>query len=344
MNKKYYYRVCIFLLLQLLYSCGSGSSIKLWNDGDLKAPELISVKVLSSNTIVMEFNENIKKNSIELNISDGITADSIQINKHTLTVTIQQDLFPGDLYTLTIKASDVMDNYVILIESIYGYNARLPTLVINEFLCEGSKKYPDKVELFVLKDGNLAGLALQEGGISFSKRVILPNIEVIKGDYIIVHWVAEPQENIISEQTSKTESLHPQAYKTAWDFFSKEGKGISNTNGSLSLIDLNNNTILDAVIYSVKENDSSHKYRGFSTSKAFTWAEEIYKNNAWNISAAGTEQKITPSDTVNPKDSTTTRSIGRNFLSEDTNSASDWHIADGGKSSFGEENTQEYYK
>jgi hypothetical protein len=77
---------------------------------------------------------------------------------------------------------------------------------------------------------------------------------------------------------------------------------LSNTNASISLVNLSNNTVLDAVIYSTRDDDETHKYKGFYRSSILTWAEEIVQAGAWNI--ADTIRGVFPSDGVNPKDST----------------------------------------
>lgn len=330
------------LIIGSTISCGV--SLSLWNGGDIIPPHIVSITTQSQFSIAIEFNEPVLSTFSKVIISDNIQIDSMQNHTNSrILVHTDTQLLASQQYTITIYAKDTEGNSVLAIEYIYGYNNNIPSILINEFTCEGTKTNPDKVELIVLSSGNISGLALQQGGNNtYSKQVVFPDIQVEKGDFIVVHWAADPQEPLTHETTHKNESTHRHAYSDVWDFFADEhNRGISNTNGSLSLIVLSDKSILDGVVYSVKNNDLSHKYKGFGSSKSYTWAQELLAAHAW---ISQDTNILLPDDTVNPKDSTTTRSIGRDINSTDTNTKHDWHIANTRKSSFGLVNTTEWYE
>lgn len=329
-------------MLLILLSCGS--SLNLWTKGDLQPPELIETNVIDKNVIYMKYNEKISPEGVSIDISKNISISSIDINDSTIYIRTKQTLIAGEKYTLTVEASDMVHNSMLSVKTIVGFNSNVPEVLINEIICEGSKTRPDKVELIVLSDGSLAGLALHQGGaVTYGKQISFPNIEVKAGDFIIVHAAPKAGEPATTETLNKTESHHSQASDTAWDIFilDKTQQKLSNTNASISLVNLSNNTILDAVIYSTRNDDINHKYKGFYRSSILAWAEEIVQAGAWTIGDIA--RGVFPSDGVNPKDSTSTRSIGRDSSSKDTNSKKDWYISASRKSSFGAVNSDDVY-
>ena len=185
----------------------------------------------------------------------NIKNTSNQNNNSQYALHTNTKLLPNIQYDISLHIKDNAGNSTLAHETVYGFNDNVPLLLINEFTTEGSKTNPDKVEIVALSDGNLSGIALQQGGVtSYSKRILFPNLNVKKGDFIIIHWAPLPITPLTHETMHKKEATHPQAYNNAWDFFVQDDKqrGLSNTNGSLALIQIWNNIVLDAVIYSTK--------------------------------------------------------------------------------------------
>ena len=70
---------------------------------------------------------------------------------------------PGRRYTLQAEARDARGNTASFIADFYGYNGRVPRVLINELTPRGSGNHPDLVELKTLTAGNLGGVVLYQG-------------------------------------------------------------------------------------------------------------------------------------------------------------------------------------
>ncbi len=338
----------LIILISILYSCSTqeiqdiSKSAQIWTGGDITPPVLTSVYPISNTKIILTFNEALYKEAKNTYIHNSISIKESIVKDNILTIILNTPTHAGVLYSLSTKVKDIIGNSLHIVENIYGYNNNIPHLLISEFTTEGSKNNPDKTELIVLSEGNLAGVTLREGGISsFTQQVIFPNIIVQNGDFIIIHWnpITEPLPK--TETKNKKQSAHTMSYNNAWDIFSSNGRGISNTNSVLVLLQSPHGKVLDSVIYSTKT-DISNKYNGFNNKKVFFWTKEILQHNEWKPSPS--HATIFPSDTVNPKNSSTTRSISRNSSYTDTNSKSDWHITPSRGSTFASKNTNTVYK
>lgn len=332
--------VMLFFLMSSSCEDEISQAVKLYNGGDTQAPSLTSIKAETAKKFIMEFNEPLSQTQSSIEIDNDTTVSSVETRDNTVTFELAKASEPGKEYTITATVQDMAGNVAMVVEKIYGFNPTIPSILINEFITEGMKTNPDKVELRVLSNGNTAGITLQEGGIrTYKQRVTLPAIDVQKDDFIIVHFRAP--EGSVSETTSKTQSTLPIAEESAWDIFHTHPKltGIANDNGALVLLQSPNGQPMDAVVYSSKKDDATHERRGFASKDVYAWVTEIEQARMW-ISKTG--EKIFPSDAINPKDSTTTRSINRK-LQDDTNSADDWYIVNMRKATFGAANSTEVY-
>ena len=196
----------------------------------------------------------------------------------------------------------------------------------------------------------MGGVVLYEGTPgSHDDRLIFPAFEVSTGDFLIIHFKPEgiPQE--IDETAAKDLSGGLDASDQAYDFWVREGAGISGNNGVLSLYDRPGGAILDGVLYSDRTSDSDEKYGGFGTLDSWERAQELTADGGWTISG----EQVRPEDAVSPEGSTGTRSICRSTdsansafpdgASVDTDTAADWHIVPTRGFTFGEENSDEIY-
>ncbi len=336
--------VCFFIIFLFLINSNCeeklSKAVKLYNGGDIMAPTLTRIKADTAKSFIMEFNEPLSSKISAIEIDNNLNVTSAKITENTLSFEVDKPGDPGKEYTITASVQDLVGNSALIVEKIYGFNPRIPMLLINEFITEGSKKNPDKVEILSISDGNTAGITLQEGGIrTYKQRVILPAIQVKKNDFIIVHFRAP--KDAVSETTHKGESKLDIAYEEAWDVFHSHEKltGIGNSNGALVLLKNPNGDPLDAVIYSNKKDDTTKEKRGFIQKEMYAWVKEI---ETWNMWQSKNASVVFPSDTLDPTNSTTTRSINRKEKN-DTNSVDDWYIVNTRKSTFGATNSTEVY-
>ena len=235
---------------------------------------------------------------------------------------------------------DKTGNQTRFITQFHGHNPRVPDVVINEFITQGSSSHPDIVELLVLEDGNLSGMCVVEGTKSiWSDRLTLPSVDIAAGDFVLVHFKPEgiPEEQ--NETTDWGSSGGKDASPAAWDYWVLGGNGLSGNNGVLTVYDKPEGRLLDGVLYSNRTSTSDEKYRGFGSKEMMQKADELCAEDGWSPRG----ELVAPEDGIDPEESTSTRSICRSSSGSDTNSAADWHIVPTRGATFGEENSNEIY-
>ena len=77
---------------------------------------------------------------------------------------LDRPLPPGEKGILQGAVEDNARNSLYFTISLYGYNDRVPKVLINEFTTQGSSAHPDRVELLVLEAGDTAGMVFYDGG------------------------------------------------------------------------------------------------------------------------------------------------------------------------------------
>jgi hypothetical protein len=324
--------------LFLLFACGPMESIEFVGDGDLFPPGITAIKMESPRKLILEFDEPLSSENNQLKmIPEMPQSSSVEDNKLILTFDI--DTIPGEKYTMDGTVTDDSGNSLTFNADFYGYNPKIPEILINEFITQGSGNHPDLVELLVITGGYLGGLCFYEGTPSnYEQRILFPQLKVTAGDYILVHFKPEGIPEEVNESLSKAESEGLDAHDNAWDFWVDGGSGLSGNNGVLSLYTSPGGNIMDAVIYSNRGSDSDERYRGFGSKKTLERVEETYHDGGWVFDGSPR-----PEEAVNPEDSTATRSICRTPENSDTDTASDWHIVPTRGSTFGEKNNPENY-
>jgi hypothetical protein len=247
---------------------------------------------------------------------------------------------PGQHYILSTEAADARGNSSSFLAEFYGFNGRVPRLLINELTPRGSGSHPDCTELKVLSDGNLGGVVLYNGTPgSFDGRLIFPACAVRAGSFIIVHWKPAGIPGEVDETSDPSASTGSDTSDTALDFWVRDCAGLGGNNGVLTVFERPGGACIDGVIYSNRTSESDERYRGFGAEDMLARAEELVSDGGW--ACAG--KKIAPEDCVNPEGSTGTRSLCRTPGAPDTNGPEDWHVVPTRKASFGAENSAEVY-
>jgi hypothetical protein len=247
---------------------------------------------------------------------------------------------PGRAYTLEAEARDARGNSASFFADFYGWNPRVPRLLINEFTPRGSGNHPDLIELKVCSEGDMGGVVLYLGTPeSFDERLVFPSFQVSRGSFIVVHCkpTGEPVE--VNETADTAASGGLDASDHAFDFWIPGATGLPGNNGVLSLYERPGGKILDGVLYSNRSSQSDERYRGFGSAEMLARADELVKAGGWKPAGA----RVLPEDGVSPEGSTGTRSIGRGSASADTDTSEDWHVVPTRKASFGAENSDEVY-
>jgi hypothetical protein len=339
-------RPCRYLLLAvwpalsiaLLCSCGPLSDART-ADVDLMPPHLQSVQSLGPGEISVSFDEEAGLIAEKTRISPALAVREVTGPAKNILLHGQQQE-PGLRYLLESEARDAHGNSASFVAEFYGYNSRVPRLLINELTPRGSGNHPDVVELKALAAGNMGGAVLYLGSPgSYDARLVFPPFEVAAGSFVVVHLKPAGDQGEVDETTDRAVATGFDATDTAFDFWMRDGKGLGGNNGVVSLYDRPGGTCLDGILYSNRTVESDEQYAGFGSAEMRARAEELAGCGAW--APAGT--RITPEDGVNPEGSTGTRSLCRSAASDDSNRAQDWHIVPTRRATIGAENSDEVY-
>lgn len=311
--------LCTFSVFCLSCSFERIPAVNILEGKDSNPPILIGAKASGKKLLMLIFDEQI--NLIINKEKDKI--ESITYKGNIAYISLKQTLEPWEKITLDFIAMDLRKNTTSLICPIYGFNARKPLALINEFTTKGTKTQPDRTELIILKGGNLAGLTLYQGcKEDWDTRVILPNKEVNNGDFIVIWWTEELPPGIdntknICAETSET----PPSLNGCESLYSNPSE--------LS-------TCLDAVIYA---NHSGVAYNKFGNKENEARASLIVNQGNWKSD----EENLTGLSGVNSLKTTSTRSIARWKDKIDSNTNKDWYITKTSGETFGKENTSEAF-
>lgn len=304
---------------------------------DITPPMVEMVETESSNTLTIHSNEPISLIT-ESFICNDITIIETKEVENRVEILLSKDLIPGKEYSANIEIEDQNGNYNLFITRFYGFNPRLPKVIINEFICKGTKTNPDKVELYVMEDGNLAGLTLYTGVKSdYDTRYVFTNINVTEGEYITVRSTSEKYPNEFIE-IDYIDINHDKKFNPKSRDIRTNNLAIPGSNGVITIYDNPFGIIMDGIVYTKNGNDESKKYRNFGLSKTLERVMILEEEHIWSSETG----EIFPEDSVNIDKTTTTRSANRRSLT-DSNSNDDWYICPGGESSFGEDNSPNIY-
>ena len=188
-------RKILFLFLSvLLVSCQNPDLARIVNSmltQDRILPQLRSTFTRDMQTVTLTFSEEITVEDVTI---DGKKADWSQSQPSAVTIHCEEKLPLTSAARLFIRVRDNSYNSSAFIISLFGRDTWLPDIVINEFSSKGTATQPDRIELEVRSDGNVEGLTLADGTDGNESHLfIMPDIEVMRGDYIVVYWDLEGQ-------------------------------------------------------------------------------------------------------------------------------------------------------
>lgn len=327
---------CLISILIIL-SCDNYNRLTD-KDRDITPPDLIMIEAISRNSIILKFNESINFIQSSYISREDLKISNFLYHNNSVEIIFENDMIPGQEYCSEFKFEDNFSNYTYFISKFYGFNPLIPELLINEFICKGTSTNPDKVELYVKRGGNMAGVTIFNGvSRSYDSMFVFPEITVNSGDYIVIRSVTDryPNEYIeIDNLSFENDSKFIAGVRDIRtnNFF------LSGSNGILSLYTNPFGKLLDGVIYTKNMNDPDKNYRNFGLKKTVTRVDIITDENGWR----GSENCVFPNDCIYIEDSTTTRSLNRREY-YDSNTKSDWYTVPTGKSSFGFPNSNEEF-
>jgi hypothetical protein len=320
-------------------------------DQDFTPPSMVSIEATGPTTIVARFTEDTTAETAHVSAELG----EVKANADGPEVTFETERAGeiGRPYQLEAVVADGAGNTMSFVETVYGFNPDVPTVIINELTTQGSGNHPDVVELRLRSAGNLGGLTLYAGAPGeHDGRLVFPAVELPAEAYIVVHFKPEGLPEEMDELDDRTASGGLDASDTGWDFWVPGGTGISGNNGAVSLYAQPGGRLIDAIVYSNRTSDSDERYRGFGSKKALAMVDRVAADGGWvpppgagtGAPPASTAPRLAPEDAVDPEDSTATRSISRGSDGADTDTKADWHITPTSGYTFGGPNTDEVYE
>jgi hypothetical protein len=335
--------VAIILITGVLFTgmtggCDPQTGLPDMIQGDWQSPILVAVSARSAGVVTLTFDKPVHLE--EATIDPPMEIARWNRRDTDLEIEGSTPFLPGVEYWIDARVKDDSGNMSSILANVYGLNENLPDIRISEFVCEGSAAHPDWVELELLSDGNIGGLCLYEGAPGlWDSRKILPAIDLVAGDFIVVHFKPDVIPGEVDEVTDPAESEGKDTHPDAWDFWVSGGDGIPNSTGGLTLTAFPDGPILDAVLYTTKRYDPNDSKRGFGLASQLAIFEDVVARGGWEISG----DFVIPEDGLDPEDSTATRSICRDPGAADTDTAADWHITPTSGATPGYMNTTERY-
>ena len=307
----------ILTLLLLTSGCGckqEGPEIfNLFAQQDSTPPTLLSAKAIDTATIKIQFTEELRSKSIKLQVN-GVQNTNYRCVRDTITLYLTSSMEIASCTHLEGRVEDLWGNSTHFGLDVWAHNPNRAGILINEFSTKGSESNPDRVELRIIKAGNLAGITVVDGAGPFVKdRCILGDKQVFAGDFIVIAF-------------QQGDATIPYA--------SEHLGGLSSNNGCITVTESPNweSPILDAVLYS---NKTTTTYSGFGSKDTEECALLLDQGRNWNSPLA--------ENAIDSTNSTSTRTLCRNNYS-DTNSEQDWYVCDTRQASFGVENSDIRYK
>lgn len=303
-------------LIVLLLGCSQevdvGEIVNVFSGRDCQSPVLVSVSTASSSVVKIEFNEPVKV------YGSSFSPFTARADGKFIYVTLNSSLPPGQSSEVGGRVKDYSGNTTGFSVEVWGHNAMIPPIVINEFTTKGTDRSPDRTELLVKGNGNINGMVLHCGIPDDSDaRIVFGDVSVKENDLIVVWWTEKLPDDVLNEGLGVK------------NLCANTTSGPSSNNGTLVLCDTPSlgAGIIDAVVYS----NFSASHEGFGTRGAKERAQWVIDAGFWE------------GDAIDSTTSTATRSMSRVLGSSDTNRCKDWYVTVTGGSTFGLPNVSEAY-
>ncbi|MCL2520864.1 MAG: hypothetical protein FWE37_07715 [Spirochaetaceae bacterium] len=148
-----------------------------------EVPQIIEAKVLSPYEVELNFTAAVSLQEVTLYPPQEFT-----VNNNRILFTGPMQI--GQFYRLSAQAVSIKNmgrHRLHFAVSFMAYNDNLPKLIFNEITPIHSAVWPERIELYVVEGGNLAGIALYLGtAANHTAGFVLPDMVVTAGDYLVI--------------------------------------------------------------------------------------------------------------------------------------------------------------
>lgn len=312
--------ICLVFVLAAFSGCSScvidPQTISIWG-GDIQVPELLSVYPVSTYELTAEFSDLVTVNAACVEQTDDSTKviETLWNQKGASSlITFVMAETPGIGVTVVLSASvqDSGGNSYSFTVPFTGYNERVPDLRISEIRTGYTKPKVEYIEILVLSDGNLAGVAVYNAMNSIKSTYEFPACEVQAGDFVLWH-LRSVEEGLICESNAMDASLGTDSSNSAWDFWDTQERSPLKSTNVLLLQERIGGRILDALLC------AESKYDAWPSEAVRLAAEAAVEAGAWGPTALITDAVC--SDYMTP-----TRTLGRIPQFDDTDCAGNWMV------------------
>ncbi|AEJ20181.1 hypothetical protein [Gracilinema caldarium] len=300
---------------------------------DTTMPVFLAVKALSSTQIAFDFSVPVTASSVHFD--PPVEIDHIEGGQR-LIVTVKSPLPEGYPFVAELLVADEKKNTLSVLTPFRARNDRLPSLRINEVRTEYSKPKVEYIELYIGSAGNLGALSVITALNGVGKPIYeFPPVEVTQGEYIVLHLrtIEEGCRDELDDDLSRSAGTEtsPQV-RDLWIQGNEER--LRKTDG-IALVNQDND-ILDAVFF------SEYTSGDWLKQELIQFSTFLAGPKAW-IKKDGQPGTLLPQDSCGSSTTTTTRTICRDELMVDSNSARDWYVTVTGGATPGFPNRSDRY-
>lgn len=313
--------IIALIISALLVACQDPSvpnALAMLAGGDRRLPTLVSRRSLDMDSMVLTFDQEVHVMDCTV---DGVDAEVGRPDGQSVVIHSPVRLDVSVASEVFIRVRDARWNSAAFRLQMFGLNARIPELMINEFSSKGTETQPDRIELEVHSSGNLEGLCLMDGTKGNERHsLVLGDIEVERGDYVVVYWDSVPDE-AVTRNPDGSRILH---------IAGGSDEGLASNNGAFVIYPTasGDGEVIDCLVYT---NGEATTWSGFGSAAVEASYKELTASFDWMGEA------------FNSRNATSTRTVSRR-PDRDTDSAGDFYITVTRGETFGRMNTSaEYY-
>ena len=300
----------LFSLLFLFVSCAPGGGIieDITKDLSKTPPSLLSWEIDENNSFSVSFSETVEIKEI---IADDIVLAKEKLGS-SFSFPLPFLLSPREKARIMMTIEDTHGNRERFSFTVKGKNNNIPYLIINEVSVKGTQSSPDRIELYVLKDGDTAGVMVGDDKYSY----ILPSIYVKEGDIILIYW----------DKSTTKKDWERNRNKMTYVLNAGASSTLQGTEGVIIIRGEENGDIMDVLFYSEKGEEA------LTEGDKKTLYEEALSAGMWE------------GDAFDSSLVTSSRVISRLPGAIDTETSDDFFVTAARRSTFGEENDYAPYQ